>query len=123
MICCYLHIRIDGNHLLLGAFHLRGVQVLGLVDDLALQVAEVNHIGIHDTDMSHASRSEVEGNWGTQASGTNDEHLGIEELFLSLEAYILKEDVAAVSFYLFSSVKSIILLYFMSFSLVKKYFV
>lgn len=79
MVGCYLHIRIDGNHLLLGAFHLRGVQVLGLVDDLSLQVAEVNHIGIHDTDMSHASRSEVEGNWGTQSSGTNDEHLGIEE--------------------------------------------
>ena len=101
MVGCYLHIRIDGNHLLLGAFHLRGVQVLGLVNDLSLQVAEVNHIGIHDTDMSHASRSEVEGNWRTQASGTNDEHPGIEELFLSLEAYILKEDVAAVSFYLF----------------------
>ena len=101
MVGFYLHIRIDGNHLLLGAFHLRGVQVLGLVDDLALQIAEVNHIGIHDTDMSHASRSEVEGYWGAQASGTNDEHLGIEELFLSLEAYILEEDVAAVSFYLF----------------------
>ena len=101
MVGCYLHIRIDGNHLLLGAFHLRGVQVLGLVDDLSLQVAEVNHIGIHDTDMSHASRSEVEGNWGPQSSSTHDEYLGIEELFLSLEAYILKEDVAAVSFYLF----------------------
>ncbi len=101
MVGCYLHIRIDGNHLLLGAFHLRGVQVLGLVNDLSLQVAEVNHIGIHDTDMSHASRSEVEGNWGTQSSSTNDEHLGIEELFLSLEAYILKVDVAAVSLYLF----------------------
>ena len=101
MICCHLHIRIDGNHLLLGTFHLRSVQVLGLVDDLALQVTEVNHIGVHDTDMSHASRSEVEGYWGTQASGTNDEHLGIEELFLSLESYILKEDVAAVSFNLF----------------------
>ena len=101
MVGCYLHIRIDGNHLLLGAFHLRGVQVLGLVNHLALQVTEVNHIGIHDTDMSHASCSEVEGNWGTQSSGTNDEHLGIEELFLSLEAYILKEDVAAVSLNLF----------------------
>lgn len=65
------------------------------------QMMHRNHIGIHDTDMSHASRSEVEGNWGTQSSGTNDEHLGIEELFLPLEAYILKEDVAAVSFYLF----------------------
>ena len=40
MICCHLYIRIDGNHFLLGAFHLRGVQVLGLVDDLSLQVAE-----------------------------------------------------------------------------------
>ena len=101
MIGCHYHIRIDGNHLLLGAFHLRSVQVLGLVDDLALQVTEVNHIGIHDTDMSHASRSEVEGNWRAQASGTNDEYFGIEELFLSLESYILKEDVAAVSLYLF----------------------
>ena len=101
MVGCHLHIRIDGNHLLLGAFHLRGVQVLGLVDDLALQVAEVNHIGIHDTDMSHACRSKVEGYRRAQATGTNDEYLGVEELFLSLEAYILEEDVAAVSFYLF----------------------
>lgn len=101
MICCHLYIRIDGNHLLLGAFHLRSIQVFGLMDNLALQVTEVNHIGIHDTDMSHASRSEVEGNRGTQSSSTHDEYLGIEELFLSLEAYILKEDVAAVSLNLF----------------------
>ena len=101
MVGFYLHIRIDGNHLLLGAFHLWSTQILGLMDNLALQVTEVNHIGIHDTDMSHASCSEVEGNWGPQSSSTHDEYLGIEELFLSLEAYILKEDVAAVSFYLF----------------------
>ena len=101
MVGFYLHIRIDGNHLLLGAFHLRGVQVLGLVNDLALQVTEVYHVSIHDTDMSHASCSEVEGDWGTQSSSTHDEYLGIEELFLPLETYILKEDVAAVSFYLF----------------------
>ena len=101
MICCHLYIRIDGNHLLLGAFHLRSIQVFGLMDNLALQVTEVYHVSIHDTDMSHASCSEVEGDWGTQSSRTHDEYLGIEELFLPLATYILKEDVATVSFYLF----------------------
>ena len=101
MVGCYLHIRIDGNHLLLGAFHLRGVQVFGLMNHLALQVTEVYHVSIHDTDMSHTCCSEVEGNWRTQATGTYDEYLGIEKFLLTFESYILKEDVAAVSFYLF----------------------
>ena len=110
MVGCYLHIRIDGNHLLLGAFHLRGVQVLGPVDDLSLHVSpEVNHIGIHDTDMSHASRSEVEGNWGTQFFGTNDEHLGIEELLLPLKGLHPEGGCGGLYLSIRSSVNSIIL--------------
>ena len=86
MVGCYLHIRIDGNHLLLGAFHLRGVQVLGLVDDLSLQVAEVNHIGIHEYRYVPRLPQQGRGYRRAQATGTNDEYLGVEELFLSLEA-------------------------------------
>ena len=101
VISGHFHIRIDGNHLLLGALHLWSAQVLGLMNHLALQVAEVYHVSIHDTDMSHTCCSEVEGNWRAQATGTYDEYLGIEKFLLTFESYILKEDVAAVSLYLF----------------------
>ena len=63
VISGHFHIRIDGNHLLFGALYLWSAQILGLMNHLALQVAEVYHVSIHDTDMSHTCCSEVEGNW------------------------------------------------------------
>ena len=86
VISSHFHIRIDGNHLLLGALHFWSAQVLGLMNHLALQVTEVYHVSIHDTDMSHTCCSEVEGNWRAQSSGTHDEHLGIEKFLLPFEA-------------------------------------
>ena len=55
----HLHIGVDGLDLLLGAFYLRHTHVLGEVDDLTLQVAQIDHIRIHDADASDASSGKI----------------------------------------------------------------
>lgn len=59
MICGHLYVGIDGQHLLLGTFHLRAAYVLGEVNDLTLQVAEVNNIGINNSDMADTGSCQI----------------------------------------------------------------
>ena len=84
-----LHVRVDGLDLLLSTLHLRYAYVLREVDHLALKVAQVYDIGIHDTNRADTSRSEVERDGSPQSASTNHEHARVHYLFLSLHADIL----------------------------------
>ena len=101
VIGIHLHIGVDSLYLVLGAFHLGHTHISGEVNHLALQVAQVHHVGIYDTDGAHAGSSQIEAHGSTQSTGAHDEHLGIEDLLLTFHAHILQEDMSAVSLNLF----------------------
>ena len=64
----------------------RGRLRLGLADrrlgvqDLALQVAAVHHVGVHDADRAHAGRGQVEAGGGAEAARADQQHLRLEQL-------------------------------------------
>ena len=97
----HLHIGVDGLDLLLGTLYFWHTHVLGKVDDLSLQVAQIHHIRIHDADASDASCRQIEAHGSPQATGTHHEHACVHYLLLSLDAHILQQDMSRVSLYLF----------------------
>src|SRR5574344_2176455 len=72
VISGYLYVRIDGNHLLLGTFYFRFVNILGKMDNLALQVAEIDYVGIHNTDVTYTGSSKIQCCRSPQTAGTNN---------------------------------------------------
>jgi len=97
----YLHLGINGLHLLLGALYLGHTHVFGEMDDLSLQVAQVDHVGIDHTYTPHTGGGKIHAHRRAKAAGTHDEHLGIENLLLPLKSHVLQQDVAAVTLDLF----------------------
>ena len=72
----HLHIRVHGFHRFLGGLHFGLAHILCGVDNLALQIGEVNDIGISNTNRANTCCGEVHGDWSTEATGADDEHLG-----------------------------------------------
>ena len=71
------------------------------VDDLSLQIGKVYLIRICDADSAYARCSEIHRCRRTESARTYDEHLGIEQLLLSLCAYLLEDDMTRIALYLF----------------------
>src|SRR5207245_10282243 len=59
---------------------LRLADPLAVVEDLALQVAGVDQVGIQDANSSHAGRGQVVGGRGGGAGGADDEYIRVEHL-------------------------------------------
>ena len=95
-----LDVGVDGFHLLLGALDLRTPHILREMDDLSLEVAQIHDIAVDNADRSYTGSSEIHGGRGSEATRTDDKHFGVEDLLLTLQADILKENVAAVTLYL-----------------------
>ena len=81
----------------LGAVDLRRADRGGRVDDLALQVGDVDHIVVDEADRAHAGRGEVERGRRAQATGAQQQHLGVEQLLLALGADLGEQEVARVA--------------------------
>jgi hypothetical protein len=67
------------------------------VDDLALEVGDVHDVVVDDAQRPDARRREVERGGRAQAAGAEQEHLGVEQLLLALDADLGQEEVAAVA--------------------------
>ena len=93
-MCFYLYMRVDGIDRFLRRFNLPLVHIGSRVDDLALQVAEVNHVVIYNADGANAGRRQVHGNRGTQSACTNDEYFAFAYLLLTFHTDILQKNVA-----------------------------
>src|SRR5581483_6517097 len=92
-----LDIGVNGLDLLRGGIQLLAANVSGGVDDLALEVGEVHDVEVHHAQGAHASRGQVEGQRGAQASGADAQHLGGLELELALHADLGHDEVARVA--------------------------
>ena len=82
---------------LLGRVHLgRAHAVLG-VDDLALEVGEVDLVVVDDAQRAHPGRGQVERGRRAEPAGAQQQHLGVEQLELALEADLGHQQVARVA--------------------------
>ena len=82
---------------LLGGVDLRHADAGGGVDDLALQVGQVDHVVVDDAQRADAGRGEVQRDRRAQAAGAQQQHLGVEQLLLALEADLAEQEVAGVA--------------------------
>ena len=92
----YLHIRIDIPDAVHRRENLGSPQVVGVVKDLPLEVAEIHMIEIDDPEPADPRRRQVEGGRTPEATGPDQEGATVEELPLPFPANLRKNDVAAV---------------------------
>jgi hypothetical protein len=67
------------------------------VEHLTLKVRHVHHVAVHEAHGAHARRGQIERGGGAQAARPDEQHLGAQELALSLLADVREEEVAAVA--------------------------
>ncbi len=82
---------------LLGRVDLGDTDALGVVDHLALQVREIDDVVVDDPERADAGRGEIQRRRRAEATGAEQQHLGVEQLLLALEADLGEQDVARVA--------------------------
>jgi hypothetical protein len=80
-----------------GFVNLRAADALGSIQDLALQVGEVDLVGVGEGELAEAARGEVEGCRAAEAAGADDQRGRRPQPLLPLDPDLGKEDVAAVA--------------------------
>ena len=68
------------------------------VQDLALQVAEIDDVEVHEAESADAGGGEVQSQRRAETAGTDQQHPAGLEAFLSLHADFRHDEVAAVAF-------------------------
>jgi hypothetical protein len=67
------------------------------VHDLALQVGQVDLVVVDQGDAADAARCQVERGGRTEAAGTDDEGVRVEQALLALDAELVQQDVARIA--------------------------
>jgi hypothetical protein len=91
------HEGVERLQLLFGRVELGPAYIFGAVNDLALQIAEVDHVEVDEAQSADARGGEVKGEGRAEASGAHAEHFGGFELLLALHAHFGEDKVAGVA--------------------------
>jgi hypothetical protein len=78
-------------------FDLYSADVLRAIEDLALQVGEVDLVGVGDGEPADAGRGEVERSRAAEAARANDQGVRRSQPLLSFDSDFGEKDVAAVA--------------------------
>jgi len=81
---------------ILGGLQLGAADVAHPEEDLAVQVAPVHDIEVHETETTHAGGGEVQGGGAAETARPDHEDLRVLEALLALEANLGEDEVAAV---------------------------
>src|SRR5579862_5255203 len=90
-------IGVEGLQPASGCFHLGLTDLVHAEEDLALQVAVVDHVEVDDANGADAGGGEVEQDGAAETAGTDDEDFGGLELLLGFETESRNDDVAVVA--------------------------
>ena len=99
----HFHVGVHRFHRLFRRLHFGLAHIGCSVNDLALQIGKVDHVGIGNTDGAHARGGKVHRHGGPEAASANHEHLCIQKLLLALRAHLFQDDVARIALQLFVS--------------------
>ena len=92
-----LYIGIQGSERRACRFYFLRADGIGAVENLALQVGEVDFVGVGEGDFADAARGEVERRGTTEAAGADDKRMRGAQPLLSFDPYFIEQDVAAVA--------------------------
>ena len=92
-----LNIGIQVPQPFLRGFSLGAPEASGSVEDLALQVGELDQVGVHDPQGSNARGRQVEGGRRAEAAGADDEYPGATKPLLSRDADFRQGEVSGVA--------------------------
>ncbi len=67
------------------------------MDDLALQIARVNHVEVHQAQGADAGRGQIKRERRTETAGTDAQNARGLELLLALDAHFGQDEVARVA--------------------------
>jgi hypothetical protein len=65
---------------------------------LPVQIRQLNHIAVDQTEMAYAHGGQLQHRWRTETAQTYDAHLRVYELPLSAIANLVEDDLARVPF-------------------------
>src|SRR6516164_11377669 len=91
------HTWIDRSQGFSRALDLERANALGRMDDLALQIGQVDPIGIGDPDRPDTRRCEIEQHRRAETAGPDDEDARLEQAQLTLLADLVEDQVARVT--------------------------
>jgi hypothetical protein len=93
----HLDVGVAGPQALGGHLDLEAPDIVGFKEDLALEVALVDHIEVDEADAADPGGGQVEGHGCPQATGAHDEHAARFEAALAGFAHLPQQQVAAVA--------------------------
>jgi hypothetical protein len=67
------------------------------VCDLAVQIARLDRVAVHEAEGAYACASEIQRCGTPQPTKANDEDLGVEEVLLAVETKLRQQQLAIVS--------------------------
>ena len=93
----HLHIAVDALEPLLAGCGL-GLADAGFgVQNLALQIGQVDRVVVNQRDVADTGRGQIQGRRRAEASGADDQRVGIEKGLLALYAQLVKQDMARIA--------------------------
>ena len=99
MVSCLTTLRggIECLEFFLGRVQLLAADVRGRVDDLALQIARVYYVEVHQAQRAYAGRRQIERQRRTQPAGSDAKHARSFQFALAFLADFRKDQVARVA--------------------------
>ena len=97
------HIRVERADGCGRGFHFGRSDTCSGMDDLALQIAHIHHIAVHQSDMADAGRRQIQGGRRTKTARSDDEHAGGQQPLLPFDPHTLQNQMARVPLHLFIS--------------------
>src|SRR6185369_5862216 len=70
----------------------------GKMDNLALQVGEIDIVGIGNADGAHSGSGKIKGDRRAKTAGADDQHSAVKQLLLPLAANLFEDDMPRVAF-------------------------
>lgn len=95
-----LHVGVDSLNFLLGTVYLSHSHILGEMDNLSLEIAQVDLVGIYDAYGANAGSSKIERDGSSETASTHYQHACVHYLLLSFHTHVLEQDVARIALYL-----------------------
>jgi hypothetical protein len=95
------HVGVEAGDELGGGVDFRPADVVVAVDDLSLEVAPLDPVGVGDAETTHAGGGEILDDRRTEPAGTDHEDARGKQRSLSVRADVVHDDVPGVAVELF----------------------
>ena len=90
----HLDVRVERGDRLLGRVDLRHTDPLRVVNHLALEVGQVDRVVVDDPERADPGGGQIQRRRRSQPTGAEQQHLGVEQLLLTLDPDLGEQQMA-----------------------------